>query len=86
MRTYRRKPVSHEQYSQELRSELIKWLKRKSRRLLSEWLEAALILIGLDLEPARPILESLYSSDPRGQKPYDPVRMLLCSGLRFARK
>ncbi len=26
--------------------------------------------------PARPILESLYSPDPRGQKPYDPVRML----------
>lgn len=76
MRAYRRKPVSHEQYSQKLRSNLTRWVKRRSRRLLSEWLEAALILIGLDLEPARPILESLYSSDPRGQKPYDPVRML----------
>jgi hypothetical protein len=76
MRTYRRKPVSHQQYAQKLRNNLTRWVKRKSRRLLSEWLEAALILIGLDLEPARPILESLYSSDPRGQKPYDPVRML----------
>ena len=75
MRTYRRKPVPHQQYAQELCNNLIRWLKRKSRRLLSEWLEAALILIGLDLEPARPILESLYSPDPRGQKPYDPVRM-----------
>jgi hypothetical protein len=76
MRTYRRKPVSHQQYAQELCNNLIRWLKRKSRRLLSEWLEAALILMDLDLEPARPILESLYSPDPRGQKPYDPVRML----------
>jgi hypothetical protein len=76
MRTYRRKPVPHEQYAQKLRSNLTRWLKRKSRRLLSDWLEAALILMELDLEPARPILESLYSPDPRGQKPYDPVRML----------
>ena len=55
---------------------LIRWLKRKSRRLPHEWLEAALILMSLNLEPARPILESLYSLDPRGQKPYEPVRML----------
>jgi len=57
-------------------SNLIRWLKRKSRRLLHEWLEAALILMSLDLGPARPILESLYSPDPRGCPPYDPVRML----------
>ncbi len=86
MRAYRRKPVSHQQYSQKLHSNLTRWLRRRSRRLLDEWLEAALVLMDLDLEPARPILESLYSPDPRGQKPYDPVRMLLCSGLRFARK
>jgi hypothetical protein len=30
----------------------------------------------LDLEPARPILESLYSPDPRGQKPFEPIRMI----------
>ncbi len=76
MRVYRGKPVCHQQYAQELCNNLIRWLKRKSRRLLHQWLEATLILIGLDLEPARPILESLYSPDPRGQKPYDPVRML----------
>ena len=75
MHTYRQEPVPHHQYAQELCDCLIRWLKRKSRRLLHEWLEAALILIALDLEPARPILESLYSPDPRGQKPYDPVRM-----------
>jgi hypothetical protein len=76
MHTYRQEPVPHQQYAQELCNNLIRWLKRKSRRLLREWLEAALILIVLNLEPARPILESLYSTDPRGQKPYDPVRML----------
>ena len=76
MRTYRRKPVCHQQYAQELCNNLIRWLKRKSRRFLRQWLEAALTLIVLDLEPARPILEPLYSPDPRGQKPYDPVRML----------
>ena len=76
MHTYRQEPVPHQQYAHELCNNLIRWLKRKSRRLLNEWLEAALILIGLDLEPARPVLESLYSPDPRGQKPYDPVRML----------
>ena len=76
MHTYRQEPVPHQQYAQELCNNLITWLKRKSRRLLNEWLEAALILIGLDLEPARSILEPLYSPDPRGQKPYEPVRML----------
>ena len=76
MHTYRQEPVPHQQYAQELCNNLITWLKRKSRRLLNEWLEASLILIGLDLEPARSILEPLYSPDPRGQKPYEPVRML----------
>ena len=76
MRTYRQKPVTHGQYAEELCDNLIRWLKRKSRRLLHEWLDAALILIGLDLESARPILESLYSPDPRSCPPYDPVRML----------
>jgi len=76
MHTYRQEPVSHQQYSENLCNHLIRWLKRKSRRLLHEWLEAALILMSLNLEPARPILESLYSLDTRGQKPYEPVRML----------
>jgi hypothetical protein len=76
MHTYRQEPVPHQQYAQELCNNLIRWLKRKSRKLLREWLQAALTLIVLDLEPARPILETLYSTDPRGQKPYDPVRML----------
>jgi hypothetical protein len=76
MHTYRQEPVPHQLYAQELCNNLIRWLKRKSRSLLDEWLEAALILMSLNLESARPILEPLYSKDPRGQKPYDPVRML----------
>ena len=76
MRTYRQKPVSHQQYTENLWDNLTRWLRRKSRRLSSQWLDAALTLMGLDLEPAKPILESLYSPDPRGQKPFEPVRML----------
>ena len=71
MRTYRQEYVSHQQYAEDLCNHLTRWLRRKSRRLLHQWLEAALILMGLNLEPARPILESLYSLDPRGQKPYE---------------
>jgi hypothetical protein len=76
VRTYRQKYVSHQQYAEDLCSHLTRWLRRKSRRLSQEWLEAALILMRMNLEPAHPILESLYSPDPRGQKPYEPVRML----------
>ena len=74
MRTYCH--VSHQHYAENLCNNLIKWLKRKSRRLSPEWLEAALILIRLNLEPALSTLESLYSPNPRGRKPYDPVCML----------
>jgi len=75
MHTYRQEPVSHSQYSETLCDHLTRWLKRKSRRLKEQWLNAALILMRLDLESARPILESLYSPDPRGQKSFEPIRM-----------
>jgi hypothetical protein len=76
MRTYCQEYASHQQYAENLCNNLTRWLRRKSRRLSQEWLEAALILIRLNLEPARLILESLYSPDPRGCPPYDPVCML----------
>ena len=76
MRTYRQKYISHQQYTEDLCSNLTRWLRRKSRRLSQEWLEAALTLMRLNLEPAIPILEPMYSPDPRGQKPYKPTRML----------
>lgn len=74
MRTYCH--VGHQQYAEDLCSNLTRWIRRKSRRLSREWLEAALILIRLNLEPGRSALESLYSPNPRGREPYDPVCML----------
>ena len=42
---------NHQQYAESLSNNVIRWLKRKSRRLSQELLSAALILMGLDLEP-----------------------------------
>ena len=72
MRTH----INHQQYAENLSHKLIRWLRRKSRRLSENLLEAALILLSLDLESSRAILEPLYSPNPRGRKPYDPVCML----------
>jgi len=62
-------------YQHNLISNLNKWLKRKSRRIKDEHLQAALTLLILDLEPARKYLQSLYSPNPR-RPHYDPVCML----------
>lgn len=70
MRTY------HQQYAENLCANLTNWLKRKSRRISDEYVESALILMRIDLETVRSFLESLYSPDPRGREPYDPVCML----------
>jgi hypothetical protein len=69
MRTY------HQQYAENLCANLTSWLKRKSRRISDEYVESALILMRIDLEIVRPSLKSLYSPDPRGREPYDPVCM-----------
>jgi hypothetical protein len=63
-------------YQCNLVSNLNKWLKRKSRKIKDEHLEAALTLLILDLEPARKYLKTLYSPNPRGRPHYDPVCML----------
>lgn len=79
----------HDQYSENLNDNLTRWLKRKSRRISPEWAQAALTLMNLNLDPAYPILKPLYSPDPRGRKPYDPVCMLrsliLMTLLRYTR-
>jgi hypothetical protein len=67
---------NHKQYVERSQDNLTKWLKRKSRRISQQLVEAVLILMGLDLEPAREILQPLYSYNPRGRKPYDPIIML----------
>ena len=61
-------------YQCNLVSNLNKWLKRKSRKIENALLEAALTLLILDLEPV--YLQTLYSPNPRGRPPYDPVCML----------
>lgn len=38
-------------------------------------LDAALILLRLDLDPLSPMLVKLYSTSPRGRPPWDPVAM-----------
>ncbi len=39
-------------------------------------LDAALILMRINLDSAQPYLQALYSPNPRGRPPYDPVCML----------
>jgi hypothetical protein len=67
---------SHAQYSRTLSTQLHSWLRRQSRRLPEAWHEAALVLLRLDLDPARPLLRALYAPGPRGRPPYDPVCVL----------
>ena len=66
----------HQQYAENICSNLTRWLRRKSRKISGKLLEAALILIRIDLDSVEPYLKSCYSPNPRGRKPYDPVCML----------
>ncbi|MBI4639850.1 MAG: transposase, partial [Candidatus Tectomicrobia bacterium] len=68
--------MTHPVYQKTIVGKLSTWLKRQSRRLKPEWLEAALILIRLNLDPARHSLHTLSSPSPRGRRPYDPICML----------
>ena len=67
---------SHRQYTTTLSQKLQGWLRRQSRRLPAPWHEAALVLLRLDLDSARPLLRALYAPGPRGRPPYDPVWVL----------
>ena len=58
--------LSHAQYSKTLSQKLQGWLRRQSRPLPEPWHEAALVLLRLDLDPARPLLRVLYAPGPRG--------------------
>ena len=68
--------LSHAQYSTALSTKLQSWLYRKARRLPEAWPEAALELLRLDLDLARPLLRTLSAPGPRGRPPYDPVCVL----------
>ncbi|MBD3182759.1 hypothetical protein GF312_10735 [Candidatus Poribacteria bacterium] len=75
MRTYN-KQYTHQQYVENICSNLTRWLRRKSRKISQELKEAALILTKIHLDSVEPYLESLYSPNPRGRTPYNPVCML----------
>src|SRR5947208_725165 len=83
----RRFKMMHSVYQKILSEYLEKWQKRRSRSLKEEWLEAALLLFRLDLDSVSEDLKKLYSPNPRGRPPYEPVCMLrallLMTILRF---
>lgn len=68
--------MSHTQYTTMLAEKLQRWLRRQSRRLPETWRDAALVLLRLNLDPARSLLQPLYAPGPRGRPPYDPICML----------
>jgi hypothetical protein len=61
--------LSHQQYTIMLSQKLQSWRRHKARRLPEAWHEAALVLLRLDLDPARPLLRTLYASGHRGRPP-----------------
>lgn len=67
---------SHAQYSKTLSQKLQGWLCRQSRRLPTPWHEATLVLLRLDRDPARPLVQTLYAPSARGRPPCDPVCVL----------
>ena len=66
----------HQTYQTGLVACLQKWQKRRARRLAPELLDAALMLLQLNLDPLLAMLQSLYSLHPRGRPPFDPIVML----------
>jgi len=70
------KKVTHSVYQTTLTQALARWLHRRARPVNAEWVEAALVLLRLDLDSVRPLFASLYSPSPRGRPPYDPSCLL----------
>src|SRR5262249_24430014 len=66
----------HEVYQKSLADLLANWQKRRSRALSQELIEAALMLLNINLDPLAELLDSLYSNNPCGRTPYDPIVML----------
>ena len=68
--------TTHAQYASTLAAKLQGWLSGHSRRLPEGWREAALVLLRLNLDLARPLLQPLYAPGPRGRPSHDPRCML----------
>lgn len=66
----------HEMYQKSLVDLLTKWQRRQSRALSPDLLDAALMLLRLNLDPLAELLDSLYSDHPRGRPPFDSIAML----------
>lgn len=69
----------HEVYQNSLADLLAKWQQRRSRALspdLPDLVDAALMLLNLNLDPLAELLDSLYSDNSRGRPRYDPTAML----------
>jgi len=66
---------AHEAYQKSVSENLTNWFRRKSRAPKPELIEAALMLMRINLDPLIPMFESLYSDSPRGRPPFDPVCM-----------
>lgn len=66
----------HEVYRKSLSLQLANWQQRRARALDPDWLDAALLLLHLNLDPLAESLASLYSDSPRGRPPFDPILML----------
>ena len=55
--------MMHSVYQKKLSKNLEKWQRRKSRTLKEEWLEAAMLLMSLNLDPVADELKN----NPRGR-------------------
>jgi hypothetical protein len=67
---------SHAVYQKSVTAQLPTWLRRRSRAPSAELLDAALILLRLNLDPLHPFLAALYANTPRGRPPCAPVGVL----------
>ena len=62
----------HEAYQKIVSEYLDEWFRRKSRAPKQDLVDAALMLIRINLDPLIPMFYSLYSDSPRGRPPFDP--------------
>ena len=68
--------TGHAVYQKSVTTQLPTWLRHRARAPSAELLDAALILLRLDLDPLHPLLAALYSSAPRGRPPFAPSAVL----------
>lgn len=66
----------HAVYQKSVTAQLPTWLRRRSRAPSAEVLDAALMLLRLDLDPLHPLLASLYAAAARGRPPFAPRAVL----------